>query len=424
MGRESVIAGAAIFALAFLGGGAFAANRFVITNSGQIKPNGSTAVAPTGSTIAAENGEIALAGGPALPPLPGGQLPVSRLEFVNPDGSGLRDVGPNRGVWGNGSFAWSRDGKQLAYLAGASVTFGKFTLYLVGASGQHPRRLAACGDCEGVSWSPDGSQIAVGRYVAAELNVWVVNAKTGAMRRITDCQSKKLCGDALFVYAFQLQWSPNGQKIFFIRTRSDGGTSPLGTVRPDGSDLTEFRFPPGAHPGPAEWSPGGRELAVDSAIGVYVIDADGAVNEITKLPDLWGSAWSPDGRELAIAAPRGIYTVDADGKNLTHLAAGRGGSLFAPTWSPDGTELAYGGSLGPGTREGIWTINADGSDRRLIYRTIPLVASLAIVPAWSPDGRQLAFSSNAGTYVVNADGRDVHRIARGGWPALAWQPIP
>ena len=48
MGRKSVIAGAAIFALAFLGGGAFAANRFVITNIRQIKPSGPTAVAQTG----------------------------------------------------------------------------------------------------------------------------------------------------------------------------------------------------------------------------------------------------------------------------------------------------------------------------------------------------------------------------------------
>ena len=172
----------------------------------------STAVTPAGPRLA-NSGQIAIFGGWSL-------------EFVNPDGSDLRDVGPalcDAGTASDGGaacFAWSRDGKQFAYLAGGyePTPPDRLTLYVVGADGQHARRLTACGDCQGVSWSPDGSQIAVGRYLAGQMNVWVVNATTGAMRQITDCPQAGACdhdpGDG---FRFPMQWSPDGQEIVFIR---------------------------------------------------------------------------------------------------------------------------------------------------------------------------------------------------------------
>jgi Tol biopolymer transport system component len=271
----------------------------------------------------------------------------------------------------------------------------------------------------------------VGRYVAGQLNVWVVNAKTGAMRRITDCQpTSSTCGAARFL--FQLQWSHDGRKIFFIRTGDNAGAAAsLGTVHPDGSDQIELQIPTDPTNVTAQWSPDGRELAVNAANGVFIVDAAGTVRELRNLPDPQGIAWSPDGRELAVANATGICTVDADGKDLTRLAADRGrppaSGAFAPAWSPNGKELANAGWPGRAGVEGIWTINADGSDRRLIYKkTIPLLhgAILATVPIWSRDGSHLAFSSNDGMYVVNADGTHLHRIGQGSFGAFAWQPNP
>jgi Tol biopolymer transport system component len=322
---------------------------------------------PAGAGIAAKNGQIAFVRG-------------SSLEFANPDGSGVRDVGSVPGQCngtpygrGAGCFAWSPDGKQFAYLAGGSH---KLTLYLVGADGQHPRRLTACGDCQGVSWSPDGSQIAVGRYLAKQVNVWVVDAKTGAMRRITDCQpNSATCpagghigtGDT-HGYTFQLHWSPNGQKIFFIRFGFPSEVGSLGTVRPDGSDQTEPQIP---DPETAFCSPDGRELAViqgdqgaSRGSGVYIVDAAGTAREVARLWLPAGIAWSPDGRELAIAAAGGIYTIDSDGKDLTRVAGpSRGGVILRPSqfrlpgffygeataWSPNGKELAYGATTATST---------------------------------------------------------------------------
>jgi Tol biopolymer transport system component len=281
----------------------------------------------------------------------------------------------------------------------------------------------------------------VGRHAAGQLDVWVVNAKSGAMRRITDCPpTSTTCGTAGYgdadVYWFQPQWSPNGQEISFGLYGFPKGVGalavgPLDTVRPDGSDLTQLPFPnPTPDPEAVQWSPDGRELAVNTADGVYIVDSAGTARWLTNIPGTAGVAWSPDGRELAIADNAGgiygIYTIDADGKALTRLGA-HAFFFLSPAWSPNGKELAYDSETGQSGVVRIWTIHADGSDRRLIYKITPQQGrggGLAAGPIWSPDGSQLAFSSNTGTYVVNADGTHLHRIGQGSFGALAWQPNP
>ena len=264
------------------------------------------------------------------------------LKFVNPDGSGLRyatgyvcraSVAHCNDFDGPGGFAWSPDGKQLAYLAGQDTADGspdELTLYLVGANGDHLRRLTVCGQCEGVSWSPDGSQIAVARYAGPRgdgtANLWVVNARNGAMRQVTHCQSEPVCRTAGYLAYFDPEWSPTGQAILFTRIGKNGEGRFVYMVRPDGSDLTEPK----------------------------------------NLRNRAGAQWSPNGHEI-VTGGRHIGITNADGKDLTRLSPV---GVF-PAWSPDGRKLVYegptqrrrvrmDGSWVPG--DGIWTINANGSD--------------------------------------------------------------
>jgi hypothetical protein len=323
-------------------------------------------------------------------------------KFVNPNGSGLRNA-PSALATSTSS----PGGKQAAF-------FHRDALELVGAGGQHPRRLADCGGCQELSWSPGGSRIAVSDWS----NIWVVDAKTGAMRLITDCPVASCIAPNSIVSA--LEWSPTGGRILFTGPGRSGPYSPynwsLETIRPDGSDPTTLTAGPPSTSGSSPPYP----------------------------------QWSPDGGEIAFDLHNGIYIINANGTGLRRLVANGG----HPVWSPGGTRLLYatfGSPPAPVSRPWsrhsrlwsghikLWVINADGSDNRLLYRyPLPIGDSRAWWTAfwaahvWSPDGRKIAFSTfgtgstlrTGAAYVIDADRSDLHRIARGWWPELTWQRVP
>ena len=308
------------------------------------------ASSPGGPAVAAKNGKVAFVafGGGGYPPR-GGSPPTrsehgvtwafDALAVTNPDGSGRQNVGTYRcaaprSACGVYAFAWSADGTQIAYLAGHPPGLKvptSLALYLVDANGKDPRVLASCGDCAGLSadasiaWSPDGSRIALTRRTGPAQDLWLVNVKTGALSRLTDCASGKACADA------SAEWSPGGQAIVFNRWVK-GQAASIYTMRPDGTHLKLIAAVAGAQ----------------------------------------DPQWSPDGRKIAFQANNGIYTVNADGTQVTHIAAA-GGLAGEPAWSPDGTKLLYVKSaLNPDAAEvtQLWTIDANGSDNRRIYKGV------------------------------------------------------
>src|SRR5690606_33892410 len=93
-----------------------------------------------------------------------------------------------------------------------------------------------------------------------------------------------------------------------------------------------------------------------------------------------------------------------------------------PAWSADGARIAYASTAG-GNRD-IWTMRADGSDKRRITGT----ADLDTEPTWSPDGGRIAFRRSSDTlgsdvWIVPAAGGTATRLARAGGQRLpAWSP--
>ena len=96
-----------------------------------------------------------------------------------------------------------------------------------------------------------------------------------------------------------------------------------------------------------------------------------------------------------------IWAMNADGSGQTRILAalGDGVDYSLPVWSPDGARIAYttwtnddgvGQNILNGDQSAaIWTMNANGSDRRLVFEHLP---DQAWIPAWSPDGQWLAFT--------------------------------
>ncbi|MEZ4736687.1 MAG: SH3 domain-containing protein [Caldilineaceae bacterium] len=79
-----------------------------------------------------------------------------------------------------------------------------------------------------------------------------------------------------------------------------------------------------------------------------------------------------------------IYLYDLGRDTLRPLTGG-----VDPALSPDGRRVAF---TRDGGGNGLYVINVDGSEERVIYRDHPLLRA----PKWSPDGRWIVFSRSNG----------------------------
>jgi Tol biopolymer transport system component len=309
-----------------------------------------------------------------------------RIDTIKPDGSGQRTLtrctGP-RSSCAYGAFAWSPDGTRFAFERGLHVCCApkgerpNVHLYVIKADGSAEKQIPGCGppwpSCDAFAWSPDSKRIAFARSGS----LFVVNTLSGRLVRLTHSHSE---GGPL--------WSPRGSTILF------------------------------ATPG-----------------GIYRVNADGT--GLAKLADGANPSWSPDGKQVAFETGNSISTMDADGSNVTQLfVAGngpKGTSPELPAWSPDGTQIAFEKTpdTTPDTPGGfaaeIWTMQADGSQPRLLYRSGVGIAGPA-VPVWSPDGKLIAFgdpamSGNGGLFLIDASGEPRVRLLTAAADTFAWQSL-
>ena len=167
-------------------------------------------------------------------------------------------------------------------------------------------------------------------------------------------------------------------RIAFGRFASNFG---IGTIQPDGSGLTkltsEFDYS-------AVWSPDGQRIAFvrfrsSRRSIVYVMRADGGnLHRIFVYVDppagsttfLDGLDWSPDGSWIAMTwfgnDREEIWAIHPDGSGLAHLTDGIRGSQAWPAYSPDSTMLAFRGGGGQNGFIGIFTVGLNHRD--VLYR--------------------------------------------------------
>jgi Tol biopolymer transport system component len=139
-------------------------------------------------------------------------------------------------------------------------------------------------------------------------------------------------------------------------------------------------IPPQEEDSPS-WSPDGKRIA-------YECYVDGPTEDIAE----WnGSHFTEEAAD--------ICTVDVDGRNQIRLTK-EAGADHHPLWSPSGAQITY-------TRgDGIYVINADGSNQRHLVRTMDMGNPGDVGVAWSPDGSQLLFS----VCLQSFDRRDVYLV--------------
>jgi len=149
------------------------------------------------------------------------------------------------------------------------------------------------------------------------------------------------------------------------------------------------------------------------------IDRPGALPlAIPNVATIRNPAWSPEGQRLAFACVLGnpfylpdgnwdICIVNRDGSDFFRLTSDSTRDTH-PAWSPDGRRIAF------ARDRDIAIVTIGTGDLTLLSRGSD--------PAWSPDGTKLVFADGDGLFTINADGTNRRRIATGFFSAPAWRP--
>ena len=290
--------------------------------------------------------------------------------------------------------------------------------HLYDAGGQLLDTAAAPDILSGLSWSPDGTQVAV----VNNGGVWVEQADGSARRQLLTRQWR--C--SFCVSPATVAWAPDGMHL------AVGGADPKSNgfelVDVASGQATPLRPPhPTVNFFPIAFSPDGKLLAYTRTTGhtgsrncctlaLMVAQADGTSPRVLyrfndPFHDSPAASWSPDSTRIAftddggdggaLKDPRFVIVEVASGK--PHILNPRQIADQIPVWSQDGTHLALWQYKAP-----AFTIAADGTEYH------PLGANV-FVWQWLHDGDLL---------VTDASDRTVSELPSGGGPAHPLFTLP
>ncbi len=191
--------------------------------------------------------------------------------------------------------------------------------------------------------------------------------------------------------------SPDGRRVAFSSAR--GGDREIYVADAVTGEVRRLTTNGRADDRRPAWSPDGRRIAWQSgrkgSFDLFVMDASGARKRalVRGVGDDVEPAWSPDGTRVAFASNRAghfdLWLARPEGGEPELLLDARGAAR-SPDWSPDGEAVAYAGSVG--TETDIWLTGLDAPEPRRLTRS----RASELAPAWSPDGRRVAFVAARG----------------------------
>ncbi len=227
-------------------------------------------------------------------------------------------------------------------------------------------------------------------------------------------------------------WSPNGKQIVFTRFMGQWSEKKRDFVRvvmneevfvmdADGTNQRNLTNHPEYDSFP-DWSPDGEQIVFVSSrsrIGtnIFVMSADGEnVKQITKLKWATAPRWSPDGKRIAFETDdfeieRQVYVVDADdGRKPWRVSSPKANTaMILGGWSPDGKQILYREAIESRSDKSSPVIATLDLVRREVIRwnRVPVPKGTFSTSDFSADGMSILFSSDQ-----HDDGEDNDEIYR------------
>jgi len=263
------------------------------------------------------------------------------------------------------AFAFSPDGRRMAYQRANEPETGKYRLLTANLDGSDERTLYVLpltSLARWLTWSPDGKTIALPEYQLEDAlgGVRLVDADTGKMRHIT-------FADKLL---YEMTWAPDGKGLYVIYQQKGPNISRRqigyvalaeGQLRPISRDINSYAT--------LSLTEDGKTLATvqqKDLSNFYVLPGAGSDSSEATPFDSGGEHiaffnWTADGSLLTSDFSQ-LLRSDANGKNSTQLVSDPAAGIA--NMSACGTQyIIFPWALhGSSNRTTLWRVNADGSD--------------------------------------------------------------
>jgi len=293
--------------------------------------------------------------------------------------------------------AWTPDSQWLVFSEMTSAVGASLFMVSV-ASGEKRRLTWPSGPGIGEGWpsvSPDGRTLAFAQYPQDSWpTINVMPMSGGAPRVLTTV------GDVN-----GLTWSPEGTEIVFstgrlwrIPANSLSQSSPL----PVEGAGEHARFPSFSQPGnrrPLRLAYQKFETNFDLRRAELEGAGSGRQSLKPSSPFLPSTSlegqprFSPDGKRIAFVSGRSgtdeVWVADSDGANLTRLTS-MGAGLNGPRWSFDGQQIGFHATTGRDRKYQIYVVNVAGGPPVRLSKDENQIDAF---PTWSQDGQWIYFAS-------------------------------